>query len=42
MWCNTYNVWVSDIDEIIGCDNLECDGECKCCEDCKEINPKNG
>ena len=35
-WCNVMNMWCSDMDEE-DCNNAQCDGDCKNCEECEEI-----
>lgn len=39
-WCNFYNCWCSDAEEIT--DGLgDCDYDCRGCDDCEEIKPRN-
>ena len=38
-WCNFYNAWCSDVDDIT--DGMaDCDLDCKDCDDCEEIGPR--
>ena len=40
-WCNTMNMWCSDMDaEDI--ENADCDGDCDSCDDCEDINSNIG
>lgn len=35
-WCGYMNMWCSDMDD----EDIKmagCDGECKCCDDCEEM-----
>lgn len=34
-WCDYYNVWLSELEDII--EEPDCDMFCEICEDCKEI-----
>jgi len=36
-WCNIYNCWCSDVEEVIDVEDAECDLDCKNCEECEEI-----
>lgn len=35
-WCNLYNCFCNEVDEII--EETFCDGDCRNCEDSEELN----
>jgi len=37
-WCNYYQCWCSDIDDVVDEIDRECDGECELCGDYEEVN----
>ncbi|UZW13217.1 hypothetical protein OSC52_15375 [Clostridium pasteurianum] len=38
-WCNHYNCWCSDAEDIT--DNIgDCDYDCSCCDDMEEITSR--
>ena len=40
-WCNTMNMWCSDMDEE-DIDNANCDCDCDSCDDCEDIKSNIG
>lgn len=36
-WCNYYNCWCTDVEEIIPEEGIQCELDCKHCENMEEI-----
>lgn len=38
-WCNYYNCWCDDVEEIIPEEGIECELDCKHCKNVEKIEP---
>ena len=36
-WCNLYNCFCNDVEEVIPEEGIECDLDCRCCENMENI-----
>lgn len=39
-WCNYYNCWCDDIEEVIPEEGIECELDCRHCENMEKIEPR--
>lgn len=39
-WCNYFNCWCNDVEEIIPEEGIECDLDCNYCEKMEQITHK--
>ncbi|HJJ11267.1 MAG TPA: hypothetical protein OIM49_05950 [Clostridiaceae bacterium] len=39
-WCNYFNCWCNDVEEVIPEEGINCNLECRNCENMEEIKPE--
>lgn len=39
-WCNYYNCWCNDVEEVIPEEGIVCELDCSSCSDMEKIEPK--
>lgn len=39
-WCNYYNCWCNDVEEVIPEEGIDCELDCEHCKNLEKIEPK--
>ena len=39
-WCNYFNCWCNDVEDVIPEEGIECELDCRYCEEMEIIEPK--